>query len=71
MLYGVTVAGMAQVIVPCFILAILHTSWAADGPLVTLKHGGKVRGLSYVFRYKTVDHFLGKLPVSICRVYES
>ena len=57
-------AGTAWVIVLCFIAAILNLSSAADGPLVALKHGGKVRGLSYVFRSKKVDHFFSKLPAA-------
>lgn len=58
-------AGMSSVITLAIFLSILVATLAVEGPLVTLGHGGKVRGLSYEFENKTVHHFLCKLKL-IC-----
>ena len=54
---------MALTLVTLWIGACLVSLSAAESPVVTLNHGGQLRGMSSTFQNVPVDLFLGKLNI--------
>ena len=52
-----------SVIIASCLLAFLHSAAADEDPVVTLKHGGQLQGVSYAVGEQKVDHFVSKLAL--------
>ena len=49
-----------QAIPVAFVFALIHSLFCKADPVVTLKHGGQLQGITYQVGEKIVDHFVGQ-----------
>lgn len=52
-------------IIASCLLALLYSATADEDPLVTLKHGGQLQGVSYAVGEQKVDHFVSKFMLQL------